>query len=164
MRMQKYILAKMQKVKLFLLILLLTAPTHESVMRDNQGDITINFRSSPALQTRKGHQYIVTVSGKEIYKGTSTIATMKNVDRGTHTIVVKIIASDGDVVKSSSPVSFTLQRFSSQQNNSNSGSSGGDSGNDSGSDSGSDSDTNQPTINQNDFSFPGKLPSRPSAN
>lgn len=141
-----------------------TAPSHESVMRNNQGDITINFRSSPALQTRKGHQYLVTVSGKEIYKGTSTIAIMKNVDRGTHTVVVKIIASDGNVVKSSSPVSFTLQRFSSQQNNSNTGSSGGDSGSDSGSDSGGDSDANQPTINQNDFSFPGKLPSRPPAN
>lgn len=159
--------------------LLITSPKNDSVTRNNQGNLTINFRSTPALQTRKGHNYVVTVAGKEIYRGASTIAALNNLDRGTHTIVVKIVGTNENVIISSNPVSTTLQRFSSLQSNADSNSgSDGDSSSDSGSgsdsssdsDSGSDSDSDsdndpeQPTINQDNFNFPGKLPRIPSAN
>ena len=96
--------------------LLITSPANDTTLRDNQGNLTINFRASPALQTRKGHKYIVTMGGKEVYSGTSTIAALKNVDRGTHTIGVKVIDSDGNNKISATPVKVTLQRFSGLQN------------------------------------------------
>lgn len=146
--------------------IVITSPKNDSITRNNQGDLTINYRSSPGLQSGKGHKYLVTINGKEVYRGTSTIASLKNVDRGTLSIVASIITSEDKIILSSSPVSFTLQRVSLQQNIASSDSSGdsdadGDSGSDSDSDSSSDPDDPEPTINQNNFNFPGKLPRRP---
>ncbi len=97
--------------------LVITSPANNATVRDNQGNLTINFRSSPALQTRKGHKFVVAVNGKEIYSGTSTITALNNMDRGTHTITAKIIDSSGKAMITSSAVKATLQRFSSLQNN-----------------------------------------------
>ena len=90
----------------------ITSPDNDSTIRNNQGDLTINFQSTPALQTRFGHKYVVNMDGKEIYTGTSTVTTLKNVDRGTHTISVKIVTADNRTVISATPVLFTLHRFS----------------------------------------------------
>ena len=108
--------------------LTITSPTNGSTVRDNQGNITINFQVSPALQTREGHKYVVNVSGKEVYSGTSTITALKNVDRGTHTVAVKVVDANGSTKISAAPVTFTLQRFSALQNveGTNSGNDGGD--------------------------------------
>ena len=118
-------------------------------MRDNQGNLTINFRSSPALQTRKGHKYVVTLDGKDVYSGTSTITALTNLDRGTHTINAKIVDSSGKVMITSATVKATLQRFSSlqssEQNNANDG------------------DGNNSGGNTNSQAFPSntKFPTRP---
>lgn len=95
--------------------LVITSPSNDSTLRDNQGNLTINFRASPALQTRKGHTYVVMVDGAEVYSGTSTITALKNVDRGTHNIVVKIVDPEGNMKISAAPVKVTLQRFSAKE-------------------------------------------------
>lgn len=94
----------------------ITSPSNDATIRDNNGKLTINFRVAPALQTRKGHKYVVTVNGKEVYSGTSTITALKNVDRGTQTIGVKVVDADGNMKISAAPVKVTLQRFSALQN------------------------------------------------
>ena len=99
--------------------LVITSPGNDATVRDNQGNLTINFRASPALQTRKGHKYVVTVNGKEAYSGTSTITALKNVDRGTHSISVKIVDTAGSTQVSATPVKVTLQRFSALQSTDN---------------------------------------------
>lgn len=93
----------------------ISSPSNDSVIRDNQGNLTINFQASPGLQTRHGHKYVVTMNGAEVYNGTSTIAALKNVDRGTQTIVVKVIDAEDKVMIASEAVTATLQRFSAQQ-------------------------------------------------
>jgi len=110
--------------------LVITSPLNDATIRDNQGNLTINFRVSPTLQTRKGHKYLVSVNGKEVYKGTSTITALKNVDRGTLSIGVKIVDADGNAKISATPVSVTLQRFSALQssNSSNGDNANGDGG------------------------------------
>ena len=129
--------------------LIITSPANNATVRDNQGNLTINFRSSPALQTRKGHKYVVAVNGKQIYSGTSTITALKNMDRGTHTITAKIIDSSGKAMITSSAVKATLQRFSSLQNNDVS--------------NGNDGNGDPPGGNTNSQAFPSntKFPSRP---
>ena len=52
------------------------------------------------------------MDGAEVYSGTSTITTLKNVDRGTHTIEVKVVAADGTTKISATPVKVTLLRYS----------------------------------------------------
>jgi len=96
--------------------LVITSPINDATVRDNQGNLTINFRAAPALQTRKGHKYVVTFDGAEVYSGTSTITALKNVDRGTHSISVKIVDASGSTKISATPVKVTLQRYSSLQN------------------------------------------------
>lgn len=99
--------------------LVITSPSNDAVIRDNQGNLTINFRVSPALQSRNGHKYVVTVDGVEVYSGSSTITALKNVDRGTHTIGVKVVAQDGSTKISATPINVTLQRFSALQKQNN---------------------------------------------
>lgn len=93
----------------------ISSPSNDSVIRDNQGNLTINFQASPGLQTRHGHKYVVIMNGAEVYSGTSTIAALKNVDRGTQTIVVKVIDAEDKVMITSEAVTATLQRFSARQ-------------------------------------------------
>jgi len=101
--------------------LVITSPSNDATIRDNNGNLTINFRAAPALHSRNGHKYVVTVDGAEVYSGTSTITALKNVDRGTHSIGVKVVAADGSTKINAKPVQFTLQRFSALNNpNSNS--------------------------------------------
>ena len=107
----------------------ITSPNDDATIRDNQGSLTINFRVAPALQTRKGHKYVVTVNGKEVYSGTSTIAALKNVDRGAQNIGVKVVDKDGSTKISAAPVKVTMQRFSSLQNTNGSNSNSGNTGN-----------------------------------
>ena len=104
--------------------LVITSPSNDATVRDNQGNLTINFRASPALQSRKGHKYVVTVNGAEVYSGTSTITALKNVDRGTHSISVKVVDANGSTKISATPVKVTLQRYSALQNDDNSPSDG----------------------------------------
>ncbi|MBT8113336.1 MAG: DUF4124 domain-containing protein [Gammaproteobacteria bacterium] len=128
--------------------LVITSPSNEATIRDNQGNLTINFRVAPALQSRKGHKYVVTLDGAEVYSGTSTITALKNVDRGTHSISVKIVDTSGSTKISATPVKVTLQRYSALLNSdiAPSDGNGGDAGTGNGS-----------------FNFPSntKLPTRP---
>ena len=142
--------------------LVITSPSNDSTIRDNQGNLTINFRVTPALQARNGHKYVVTVDGTEVYSGTSTITALKNVDRGTHTIGVKVVATDGSIKIAATPVQVTLQRFSALQNQENRFNDGDpDADNDSSNNDSSDDDNQD--LNNNTFSFPTntKLPTRP---
>lgn len=133
--------------------LIITSPSNDTVVRDNQGNVTINFRSTPGLQTRNGHKFVVTMDSAEVYSGTSTIAALKNVDRGTHSIGVKVINADGSTQISATPVKFTLQRYSTLQN-SNFNNNDGNNGNDNN------------AGNQGSFSLPSntKAPTRPATN
>ena len=125
--------------------LTITSPSNDATIRNNQGNLTINFRVTPALQTRKGHKFVVTFDGAEVYSGTSTITALKNVDRGTHSISVNVVDANGSTKISATPVKVTLQRFSALQN------------------ADSDNGNGDPDSNSNNQSFPSntKLPTRP---
>jgi hypothetical protein len=129
----------------------ITSPEHDSVIRENQGNVTINFQVTPSLKTRIGHKFVVTVDGNEVYSGTSASASLQNMDRGTHTIGVKVVASDGSTQISAIPVTFTLHRFSALHSVDGTAPP----------DNGDDDDDNG--INQDSFTFPGitRLPTRP---
>ena len=95
--------------------LAITSPSNEENLRGNEGDVYITFQASPTLNTRRGHQYVVSLGGKEVYKGTQNSVTLKNVDRGTHVLTAKVVARNGRTIISSTPVQFTLHRFSALQ-------------------------------------------------
>ena len=70
------------------------------------------------MNARNGHQYVLTLDGKEVYKGSQGSAILENVDRGTHVVSATVAARNGQSLISSAPVEFTLHRFTSLQGNS----------------------------------------------
>lgn len=97
--------------------LIITTPGDEETLRSNEGNVTITFQASPALKARNGHQYVILLGDKEVYKGTQNSVVLKNVDRGTHVVTAKIVARNGRILIGSESVQFTLQRFSRLQGN-----------------------------------------------
>ena len=98
--------------------LAITTPGNLENIRSNEGRIPIGFRVTPALNARNGHQYVLTLDGKEVYKGSQGSAILENVDRGTHVVSATVVARNGQSLISSAPVEFTLHRFTSLQGNS----------------------------------------------
>ena len=94
----------------------ITEPHNDANIRDNSGVVNITLQATPALKTRRGHQYVVTLGGKEVYKGTKSRVSLNNMNRGTHQVKAMIIARNGRSLISSDTVSFTLHRFSRLQN------------------------------------------------
>lgn len=127
--------------------LVITSPANDSITRNNQGNLTVNFRVEPSLKS--GDKFVITVNGKEVYTGTSTITALKNVDRGTLSIGAKVIDADGSAKINATPVNVTLQRFSILQSSDNGDSNSESSDNDAGNENNSDDDT--PTITNQRF-------------
>ncbi|MGI9227435.1 MAG: DUF4124 domain-containing protein [Gammaproteobacteria bacterium] len=96
----------------------ITSPANEESIRSNEGQVLISYASSPALKFRNGHQYVITLGGAEVYRGTNTSVSLENVDRGTHVVMAKIVTANGRTLASSEPIEFTLHRHSRLQNRS----------------------------------------------
>jgi len=88
----------------------ITSPTNNSAFRDNAGQVTIKLDLQPALQ---GDDAIsLTLDGSEVGQTKSTSVTLKNVNRGTHTLGAVVKDSQGVTMISATPITFTLQRTS----------------------------------------------------
>lgn len=83
------------------------APKQGQGIRANNGDVSAMISIKPPL--KKGHQLVFSVDGKMIGKGKSRTQNFVNLDRGSHTIDVKVIDDKGITLKSSS-VGFNVLR------------------------------------------------------
>lgn len=92
----------------------ITSPKNDSSVRDNAGNILINVALAPALDAGAGDSLVLYMDGKMVSAGPGTQFSLKNVDRGTHSISVAVVDKDTKELKRSSPVKFTLQRISIQ--------------------------------------------------
>ncbi len=87
------------------------SPTQDSTLRSNEGTLPVSLRIQPGL--RQGDVIRLVMDGKTLpLKITSPSLALKNVDRGTHTLVAKIEDENGKTRISSASVSFTLRRES----------------------------------------------------
>ena len=87
--------------------LLITNPANGSGLRNNAGNVSISVSVEPSL--RPGHKLIITMDGKEISNGAATSTSLTNVDRGTHSLVARVVDANGNTIKSTSS-SFSLLR------------------------------------------------------
>ena len=89
----------------------ITSPTQDSTLRSNAGNLPVSLRIQPGL--RKGDVIRLVTDGKNLpLKITTPSLTLKNVDRGTHSLIAKIENERGKTLISSASVSFTLRRES----------------------------------------------------
>ena len=90
--------------------LAITTPQNEQTIRDNTGSLTISWQMTPALAI--GDVAELLMDGERIepvYRSGSTELT--NVDRGTHTIELKIMRR-GKLVETTGPIVVHLHRAS----------------------------------------------------
>jgi len=87
----------------------ITYPQNNETIRENAGNISISGQIAPALQST--HRVEIVMDGVTVAQGLSVSLT--NVDRGTHQVSLRVVNStNNSVFQESTPVSFTLQRFS----------------------------------------------------
>lgn len=91
--------------------LAITSPSQDEAVRNNPGNLTIDFQIQPNLKEGQGLQLLM--DGKVVSKVTSPEPiSLSNVDRGTHQVQLQVYALDsGTVLQSSKPVTFTLLRY-----------------------------------------------------
>lgn len=83
------------------------APKKAQGVRANDGDVSAMVSVQPPL--KEGHLIVFSIDGKDQEKGTSRTQNFSNLNRGDHTIRVKIIDNQGKILKSSS-VAFSVLR------------------------------------------------------
>lgn len=88
-------------------------PASDATLRDNGGNVTIRVESRPRLKTAARHRVRVLLDGKpQALEFEKSVATLKNVDRGSHELVAVIVdRNDAELVRSQ-PVTFYLHRRS----------------------------------------------------
>jgi hypothetical protein len=89
----------------------ITSPEQDATVRDNQGIVPVAIDTSPL--PREGLVYQMYLDGKPWYEPFSgQNVFLSNVDRGTHTIHVQLLNSQGGSLGQSNSVTFHLHRTS----------------------------------------------------
>ncbi|PWQ98810.1 DUF4124 domain-containing protein [Leucothrix arctica] len=84
------------------------APKQSQAIRANDGDVSVALSFSPKL--RPGDKIVFNLDGKEVLTGTSKVANMTNLDRGSHTLTVSIINRLSRKLISSEAIKFVVLR------------------------------------------------------
>ena len=90
-------------------LITITSPANDTGLRSNNGDFTISVSLQPGL--KRGHSLVITMDGKEVSNGSSTSVSIKNADRGTHSLGARVIDAKGKALISTAS-SFSLLRAS----------------------------------------------------
>jgi len=85
-------------------------PKNDAQIRSNQGNVSAMAEVSPGLQA--GHKFQWLLDNQPLVGMNSLKLKLQNVDRGTHTLQLTIIDSDGKQLMASDKVTFHLLRHS----------------------------------------------------
>ena len=85
-------------------------PKNDQVFTGGTGDITVSILIEPRLNTALGDRLILYMDGKKQAETGSTSFAFTGLERGTHTTKASVVNRDGKSLKSSIPVSFTINR------------------------------------------------------
>lgn len=86
-------------------------PMNDEGVRENAGNLKVNMSITPNLNTARNHKIEIFLDGKKAGETASLSYQFKNMDRGTHTLIAKVVDGSGKVYKSAS-VTFHLLRVS----------------------------------------------------
>lgn len=88
----------------------LMTPKHDQAIRANNGDVTIIFKTRPALQN--GERLVLYLDERQKMAGEQTHFTLEQLDRGTHTVFGVWQDRKGNTLAKSQSASFHVLRFS----------------------------------------------------
>lgn len=92
--------------------LTISSPENEGTVRQNAGNVSVSLNLSPALDSGAGHRIELILDGEPVVTGEALQLLLPNVDRGTHQLSARVVASDGKTLIESPAVTFTLHRHS----------------------------------------------------
>ena len=92
--------------------LALVSPANEDTLRDSSGAVIVKVTLAPPLVTQAGHKLVVVLDKKPVAEAQATEVSLKDVERGTHTLKVQITDAKGLLLKESTEVTFQLHRGS----------------------------------------------------
>jgi hypothetical protein len=86
-------------------------PENGATIRNNEGTVTVGLDLSPSLS--EGHAIKILVDGSELEgEIRATQFSLNNLNRGTHSLVTRIVDADGNDVISSNSITFHLRKAS----------------------------------------------------
>jgi hypothetical protein len=86
------------------------SPANDADIRDNAGNVTIGAAIDPELHS--GHAVQLYLDGELQQSAQGTSFRLTNIDRGTHSVELRIVDQAGNTVAASAPSTFHLQRRS----------------------------------------------------
>ncbi len=86
----------------------ITSPEDDSVVAHGPGDFTVVISTKPALKS--GDQLQLLLDGKPHQKSSSGSFSVKNIDRGSHSLSARILSKGGNVLKSSAAITVHVLR------------------------------------------------------
>ena len=93
--------------------LIINSPKHNGIIQNNEGNFSVSFTSQPPLDTKQGDYFSISLDNKLTHqKHLSTSVSFKNIDRGTHTINIRLKDKKGKIKISASPITVHLRRHS----------------------------------------------------
>jgi hypothetical protein len=87
-----------------------SSPNNNDTVRDNSGTVVVKVDLSPALDVQAGHKLVALLDGKSVTSTQAGDITLQNVDRGSHTVAVRVVDGSGRTLKESRAITFHLQR------------------------------------------------------
>jgi hypothetical protein len=85
------------------------SPANDESVRENSGTVTIVAGVDPEL--RPGHQIQVLMDGQIVATTGGNQVTLTEVDRGTHTLLVRVVDESGAILIEGVPSTFHMQRY-----------------------------------------------------
>lgn len=85
------------------------SPANDESVRENSGTVTIVAGIEPEL--RPGHQVEVLMDGQVVAATGGSQVTLTEVDRGTHTLQVRVVDPSGAILIEGAPSTFHLLRY-----------------------------------------------------
>ncbi len=67
-----------------------TKPGNDTTIRNNDGSVVVSVDLQPALAHRHGDRLIIEMDGRRINPGGRSTVSLKDLDRGSHTIVARV--------------------------------------------------------------------------
>ncbi len=90
----------------------IVSPQDDEGIRSNNGDFTAKGELLPSLQSDLEHHIQWLLDGREVPDAKGLTLTLKNVDRGTHRLQLRVIDFGGKVVIETPTISFHILRVS----------------------------------------------------
>jgi len=94
----------------------LVQPANKETVRDNNGNVPVEVEVNPTLRRELGHYMLLWLDSQKPVKFTSNRYQLSDIDRGTHTVSVKIVDSNGKALSTTLTNTVFVKRHSANFN------------------------------------------------